>query len=180
LTATIAFAGEIELALGNPAAAVEHLERACSDWEHMGERGIRSTFQARLAEAQYELGRFDEAERNVQLAAELGASDDLVTRMAWQGVEAKLQARRGEHVEAERIAREAVAIVDRSQMLNQQADAYAGLAEVLELAGKTDAARDALEQALERYERKENLVGAERARARLAELSESCSSGQLV
>jgi class 3 adenylate cyclase/tetratricopeptide (TPR) repeat protein len=163
-------AGEIELPLGNPAAAAELLERACAEWERMGERGIRSTAHAQLAEAQYELGRLDDAERNVRLAVELGASDDAVTQMAWRLVEAKIQARHGEHVEAERLAHEAVAIVDPTQLLNSQADAYADLAEVLALAGKTDAAREALDQALERYERKENLVSAERVRARLAEL----------
>jgi DNA-binding SARP family transcriptional activator len=110
LTTAIAFAGEIELLLGDPAAAAERLERACSDWEQMGERGMRSTFKARLAEAQYELRRLDEAEQNVRLAAELGASDDFVTQMYWRRVEAKLQARRGEQVEAERLAREAVSI----------------------------------------------------------------------
>ena len=54
-----------------------------------------------------------------------------------------------------------------------QGDAYADLAEVLLLAGKPDEAAAALEQALERYERKGNLVSAQRARARLAELQDA-------
>ena len=40
-------------------------------------------------------------------------------------------------------------------MLDAQGDVYADLAEVLLLAGKPDEAAAALEQALERYERKE-------------------------
>ena len=49
-------------------------------------------------------------------------------------VEARVLARRGEHVEAERLAREAVALGDETDMLNAQGDAYADLAEVLRLA----------------------------------------------
>ena len=91
--------------------------------------------------------------------------------MLWRQVKAKVLARRGEHAEAERLAREAVAIGDETDMLDAQGDAYADLAEVLLLAGKPDEAAGALEQALERYERKGNLVSAERARTRSASSS---------
>ena len=78
--------------------------------------------------------------------------------MLWRQVRAKVLARRGEHAEAERLAREAVAIGEKTDMLNAQGDAYADLAEVLLLGGQADEAAAALEQALDRYERKENLV----------------------
>ena len=90
--------------------------------------------------------------------------------MVWRQVRAKVLARRGEHAEAERLAREAVAIGDETDMLNSQGDANADLAEVLLLGGKAGEAAAALEQALERYERKGNLVSAHRTQARLAEL----------
>ena len=51
-------------------------------------------------------------------------------------------------------------------MLDAQGDAYADLAEVLLLGGKRDEAAAALEQALERYERKGNLVSARARRGR--------------
>ena len=51
-----------------------------------------------------------------------------------------------------------------------QADAYLDLGEVLALADRPREAADALEQALARYDRKENLVMAARTRTRLAEL----------
>ena len=54
-------------------------------------------------------------------------------------------------------------------MLNAHADALLDLAEVLTLAGKDGHAE--LEQALELYERKGNLVMAERTRSRLAALA---------
>jgi hypothetical protein len=55
-------------------------------------------------------------------------------------------------------------------MLEAQGDVYADLAEVLLLLRKPDEAVAALEQALDRYKRKGNLVSTERARGRLAEL----------
>ena len=58
-------------------------------------------------------------------------------------------------------------------MLDRQGDAYADLAEVLVLAGRADEAVTALEQALERYERKGNIVSTQRARSRLAELQDA-------
>jgi hypothetical protein len=53
---------------------------------------------------------------------------------------------------------------------NGQGDAHADLAEVLLLGGQRDEAVAALETAIERYERKGNLVSAQRARARLVDL----------
>jgi tetratricopeptide (TPR) repeat protein len=91
-------------------------------------------------------------------------------QMVWRQVKGKVHARRDEHTEAQRLAREAVAIGDDTELLDTQADAYADLGEVLLLGGKHDEAVVALEQALERYERKGNLVSAQRARTRLAEL----------
>ena len=89
--------------------------------------------------------------------------------MIWRQVRAKVLARRGEHAEAERLAREAVAIGEGTDSLVGQGDANADLAEVLLLAGKRDEAATALRRALERYERKGHVVLAERMRERLAE-----------
>jgi thioredoxin-like negative regulator of GroEL len=90
--------------------------------------------------------------------------------MSCRQVRAKVLARRGEHAEAERLAREAVAMGEGTDHLDAQGDANADLAEVFLLAGKPDEASAALEQALEHYERKGNLVSAQRVRERLAEL----------
>src|SRR5437773_10100097 len=88
--------------------------------------------------------------------------------MLWRQVRAKVLARRGEHAEAERLAREAVAVCAETDMLDAQGDVYADLADVLLLTGKAGEASAALEQALERHERKGNLVMAGRTRDRLA------------
>ena len=75
--------------------------------------------------------------------------------------------------EAERLAREAVAITDQTQQLTYRADSRVDLGAVLELIGKPEEARAALAQALELYERKGNIVMAERTRTRLSAASRS-------
>jgi tetratricopeptide (TPR) repeat protein len=79
----------------------------------------------------------------------------------------------GEHAEAEGLARQAVSICEETDMLNVQGNVFADLAEVLSLAGRPKEATEALEQALARYERKGNLVMAQRAQMRLAELQDA-------
>jgi tetratricopeptide (TPR) repeat protein len=90
--------------------------------------------------------------------------------MLWRQAHAWVLARRGEHGEAERLAREAVEIGETTEDLNSKAKARADLAEVLTLAGYADEAADLLQQALDRFEAKENLVEASRTRERLETL----------
>jgi tetratricopeptide (TPR) repeat protein len=126
---------------------------------------------ATLAEALYELGRLEEAETWVDRAVALTVAD-MWTQLLWRQVRAKVLARRGEHADAERLAREAAALADEIDMIDAQGMAYADLAEVLSLGGKPDEAAAALEQALDRFDRKGNLVMAQRVRERLSEVED--------
>ena len=84
--------------------------------------------------------------------------------MLWRTARAKILARRGELGPAEALAREAVAIGEPTDLLNDQADALLDLAEVLRLAGRAEEARVAALEAAKRFERKGNLPSLERAR----------------
>jgi class 3 adenylate cyclase/tetratricopeptide (TPR) repeat protein len=160
----------LELLAGDPAAAVAFGREAMGMYDELGERSFASTAAGILARALYELGRLDEAEEWARVADEIGASDDALTQILWRQAKARVLARRGDHGEAERLAREAVALGEGTDLLDAQGDAHADLGEVLALAGRPDEAAGAYTQALGRYERKENLVMSERTRARLAEL----------
>ncbi len=94
----------------------------------------------------------------------------MATQVLWRQVQARVLADRGQHTDAETLAREAVAIIERTDGLNFQGDALSDLAEILTAAGREDEAAAALAEALERYERKRNLAMARRTRRRLAEL----------
>jgi tetratricopeptide (TPR) repeat protein len=152
----------VELLAGDPAAAAELGAEGCRLLEALGERAFLSTAAATLAQALYALDRLNEAETWAARVAELGAADDAPTQMHWRQVMAQVLARRGEHAEAERLAREAVAIGEPTDSIDLLGDADRDLGEVLALAGRPKDAAAALEQAAALYERKGNLVMAER------------------
>jgi class 3 adenylate cyclase/tetratricopeptide (TPR) repeat protein len=160
---------ELELLAGNPGAAAEVGEEGCRLLEALGDQAWLSTAVGMLAQAYYSLDRLAEAEQQAQRADELGSSDDALTQMLWRQTKAKVLARRGEQAEAEQLAREAVAIAEKTDLIDDHGDALADLAEVLILGDRTEAVSP-LEQALDRYERKGNLVKAERTRAKLDSL----------
>ena len=160
---------DLELWAGDPMAAAEFGAEGCRLHEEMGNRDFLPFAAGNFAQALYALDQLAEADSWAGRSAELGTSDDALKEMIWRQVRAKVLARRGEHAEAERLAREAVAIGEGTDSLVGQGDANADLAEVLLLAGKRDEAATALRRALERYERKGHVVLAERMRERLAE-----------
>ena len=92
-----------------------------------------------------------------QLGRELGDEQDVQTQMLWRQVRALVCSHWGQHEEAERLAREAVAIAEGTDMLTFQGDALCDLAGVLQNAGQPVEAVACLKQALQRYERKRNL-----------------------
>ena len=163
----------VEQLAGNAAAAAEFGAHGCSVLEQLGDEGFLSSAASCLAQALYRLDRLDEAHTWASRAAELGASDDALNQMNWRPVVAKVHARRGDQQEAERLAREAVAIAETTDDISGQGDVYADLAEVLELGGKHNEAIAALEHALARYQRKGNVVSAASTRERLAALTPS-------
>jgi tetratricopeptide (TPR) repeat protein len=158
----------IELLAGDPEAAVAAGKESCRLREELGRWSELSTAAGGLASAYVELDRLDEAKQWALRAAELGAEEDAVTQMLWRQALARVLARRGEHDEAERLAREAVEIGESTEDLSSKAEVRADLGEVLALAGRPQEAAETFEQALVRFEAKENLVMAGRMRERLA------------
>ena len=166
----------VELWAGDAAAAAKFGAEGWRLHLELGKSSFLPHAAANRARALYALGQLDEAEAWAVRAAEFASESWTWTEMLWRQVRAKVHARRGEHADAERLAREAVAICDETELLDMQGDAYADLAEVLLLGGKHDEAAAALEQAIERYERKGNLVMGERMRDRLSGLREKVPS----
>jgi class 3 adenylate cyclase/tetratricopeptide (TPR) repeat protein len=161
---------EVELWAGDPTAAAVFGAEGCRLLDELGEHSLLSTAAGKLAQALYALDRLEEADAWAERAAALGASDDALTQVLWRQVRAKVLARRGDLADAERLAREAVAMCEKTDFLDAQGDAHADLAEVLSLAGRPKEACAALGQALGCYESKGNLVSTQRTQTRLAEL----------
>jgi tetratricopeptide (TPR) repeat protein len=160
---------EVAMLAGDASRAETAAREACEAVEALGELGNFMWFCCNLAQALLGLGRDDEAEQWLARGHETAPSEERLPRMLWCQARGKVLARRGEYHEGERLAREAVALAAETDMLNAHADALLDLAEVLALVGQD--ARAELEQALALYERKGNLVMAERTRSKLAELT---------
>jgi class 3 adenylate cyclase len=159
----------IEALAGDYEAAARLGRQGCLALEECGEKAWLSTAAPLLGQYLLAIDRDAEADEWADRGRQIGAAGDRLTQMLWRQVKAKVLARRGEHEEAERLAREARDWSEGTEMLSWTADVYADLAEVLALAGKHEDAGVALGQAGQLYERKGNVVMAERMRARQSE-----------
>jgi tetratricopeptide (TPR) repeat protein len=170
LTNTYQGRGEAERFLGHPERAEQQFRAGVEQWDALGETGFNSTMTALLASVLCDLGRFDEAEANANRSRELSADDDFASQAVWRMAQARVLSHRGEHDEALRLADEAIAINETTDYLAWQAESDEVRGLVLTAAGRTDEAGEAYDRALERFERKGVVPGAERVRARIAEL----------
>jgi DNA-binding SARP family transcriptional activator len=159
------FSGPVELLAGDPVAAEVELRRGLDLLERMGDRSRRSTVAAFLAAALAEQGRTEEAEALSIMAADAALSHDAHTQIAWRGPRARALARRGANTDAERLAREAVALAESTDSPSVQGDALLDLATVLAQADRADDAADAAAEAARRYRAKGNVVSTARAEA---------------
>jgi class 3 adenylate cyclase/tetratricopeptide (TPR) repeat protein len=155
---------------GRHEEAAVHLRRYCDMLEARGLRPALSTYAPALGHSLCALQRYDEAEQLARLGRELGAEQDIVTQCLWRQVQALVDTHRGQLSDAEQLAREAVALTERTDALNWQGDALCDLAEVLSAAGRQDEAEATFAEALERFVRKRNLAQAAQVRDRAAAL----------
>jgi tetratricopeptide (TPR) repeat protein len=161
------FGGWIEELTGDPAAAERVQREAYETLEALGESGFRSTLAGELAHSIYAQGRYDEVDRFAQISKEAARSDDVASQTLWRGARSMVLARRGQFDEAELLARDAVRIIDGTELVLTRPTARIDLAEVLRLAGKRDEAAAVLREAVDLYEQKGAVVMAERTRALL-------------
>lgn len=158
---------QIAMLAGDYEEAVGYWREFCVQIEETGNRNSLSTYLPLLGRSLCRVGRYDEAEPIARRAREVGDAEDVWTEVIWRQALALVCSHREQHEEAAQLAREALAIADRMDSLDLQGDALCDLAEVLEHAGRRGEAMDALQQALERYERKKNLAMVVQVRKRL-------------
>jgi DNA-binding SARP family transcriptional activator len=161
-----AFAAIDMLAL-MPARAERALRKSCEFLKQHHQIAPLATRAGELAQSIYEQGRYEDAEAWTRVARDSAGSDDLDAALSWQTVQAKIVARHGRIDEAERLARQTVELVARTDSLNRHADSFMALAEVLGVANRSDEAEEMARRALGLYELKGNLASAKRVRALL-------------
>jgi tetratricopeptide (TPR) repeat protein len=167
-TQTNATVGEVELLAGNVPVAVRALRSATEAFARVEEHGYLASLAQHLANALLANGQDEEAlEVTERWAADrLTVPEDADAQILWRHVRAKALARLGQLDEAERLAREGVAMASGTDMVLLHADALASLSEVLGLAGKPEEAEAARLEALGLQEQKGNVVAATELRGR--------------
>ena len=153
------YPGMVELLCSDYEAAERELRLGYDELAAVGHSAYLSTTAAFLAKPLYGLGRFDEALEMTRASEESASPDDIASHVVWRGTRAKLLARNGDTGAAE-LASEAVELVGRTDLVNIAADAYADLAQTMQLLGRTEDAAAPRERALELYQAKGNLASA--------------------
>jgi tetratricopeptide (TPR) repeat protein len=150
--------------------------RILCDWlEETSQNAFLSLYASFLGISLCRLDRHGEAKDLARQAQELSDPNDVIGQAFWRRLQALLESQSGRSDEAERLAREAVALTESTDCLGYQGAALSDLAEVFADAGQTDKATETLALALERYERKGNIPLARRVRRRLEELQPALS-----
>jgi tetratricopeptide (TPR) repeat protein len=160
----------IELLDNDLAAAEDMLRSGYLRLEQMGAVGPLASVAAMLAPVVLLRGRGDEAEELTRTCERIAASDQLDAQVKWRSIRAIALARRGDSEEAERLARDAVYQVDKTDQLDSLAEARVDLAEVLRLGGRHSEAGRELDRAILLYKQKGNEVAEASARRLLSQV----------
>ena len=161
----------VEMVRGDWEAAERELRHGFEELASMGDKNYLAITAGWLAHCLYELGRLDEAADSAAICENSAAKSLIAAQVLWRGVRGMLLAQRGDLEAGEALAREAVDLALRTDRVDTQTDALMDLAEVLRVSGRPAEAVPIVEDALRRYELKQVLPAAARARALLEELS---------
>jgi tetratricopeptide (TPR) repeat protein len=155
-------AGNVALLAGDISEAVRSLQLAYDEKMAAGDRAGASTTATALAEAHLAARDLDQAWSYATNARQTSSADDIASQGRGREIQARVLTSRGKHAEAEQLAREAVAIMGRTDYLALHADALVHLAHVLVAAGKGAEGLASAQQAAELYERKGATILVER------------------
>ncbi len=177
LAAASLTAGLVALLSGDPSVAERETAEAVAFFREIGDVGHLSSHGPALADALYAQGRDDEALALTEEAERVCIEGDTDAQVNWRRARAKVLARRGDLVEALRLATEAADMARRSDDLDKRGRTLMDLATVLRFAGRSEEAAAVARETLETFERKGNLVLAKAARGLLAELADLGEDG---
>jgi tetratricopeptide (TPR) repeat protein len=158
--------GAVEMLAGDPVAAENALRPAYETLERFGNTTDLAYVAHGLAQAMCAQGRYKQA---IELVSP--GEKELLQRASGNIVRGKALAGLGRLEEAERLVRDAVAVLDRTEMVIQQARAHSSLAEIMRTGGRPAEAVEHAGEAVRLLEQKGAVVLARRARALLAELA---------
>ncbi len=162
--------GPLELRAGNHVAAEREYRHALELSQRMGDQGRMSNLASGLAEVLLDEGRVDEAAEVLEVARSSALKDDASAQGTWRMAAARVSMHRGETVEAVRLARESITIMEAVQELLTLPDLLIRQAEVFRSANLDREARTALERAVDLSRLKGASAELQRAESILAAL----------
>jgi tetratricopeptide (TPR) repeat protein len=165
--------GGLLLHRGDPVTAQHVLQEACDFLLGIGDMGHLVSILPYLADALFELGRIETIAAPLDLAADAVIPEDMDGQVGVRRARAKLHAARGEFDAAERVIREALALIEPTEFLSLHCEVLSDAAEIAVMAGRGADAVTALESALALHERRGATGFAEETRARLATVGEN-------
>jgi class 3 adenylate cyclase/tetratricopeptide (TPR) repeat protein len=163
--------GLMEEILGEHERAAEYMRGPLDILQRLGEKSFFSTLAGQHARVVALLRGLDEAEEFAVKGREAAPIDDWASQICWREALALVEAQRGNLEEAEKLAREAVALTEGVDYLPQMGDAWYDLGFVLRQTGRKEEAAEALRQSLSLREAKGDVVRAARVREELATLA---------
>ena len=134
-TSWSALAAEVELLAGEPERAEAILLRSCELLRPAGASEWLATNTAMLAEAQYRLGRIEEAQATSTVALAIAPPEHLTSGAVARRVQAKCVARLGRSDDAVDLAVEALRLLGDTDVLDERGETLAAWAEALSLSG---------------------------------------------
>ncbi|MFY9913108.1 MAG: adenylate/guanylate cyclase domain-containing protein [Nocardioidaceae bacterium] len=161
----------VELAAGDLTAAERAVRAGASELERLGDRAYYATVVFVLALVLQQQGRYDESASFCQVVRETTGSSDLVNLIGADALEGYLTARSGDLERGERLIRRAVEVADQVDFFWIRGVTFELAGETFALMGKSDESVQAFETALGVHERKGDVAGIARMRARLASLT---------
>ncbi len=163
--------GEAEYHAGNLAEGARLLRECYEGLTATGDRSFASTVAVTLGEVLLDLPEDDQAGDYGRIACDTSSTDDVISQAGGRAVQARVLSRRGDHQGAEKLARDAVAIISRTDYLDRHADILVHLAHVLHESGNREEAVAAAREAITLYDRKGATFFVERAQRLIDEWS---------
>jgi class 3 adenylate cyclase len=154
----------VEMLAGDLDGSERELRAALEMALNFRERDPAAKIAAGLSRVLSTRGRSEEADEFATRSKEYAPVEGVAAQALWRAAKARVMASRDDHLEAGRLAREAVDLTS-VETPNLRADLLVDLATVLLSAQQSAKAEPVIAEAIQLYERKGNLVSAARARA---------------
>ncbi len=152
------------------AEAIGEKEVATEGFRRLGLPAFLSTQLAQLARLYYDDGRANDALRLLDEVDAISADEDVINFALSRALRARIDSKRGDHAEAERLAREGLEFALATDFPWIRGDNHLDLAYVLARAGRSDEAQAEALAAVAEYEKKHDVVKLAEARELLASL----------